>query len=1062
MKFATLTNSGILRCLAIGALALATYSASAQTFVHEGLIYKNSKGNLTLQKPGTKVDAGETVSAYDGDYVIPQKITYNGTEYTVTSIAAAFKGTDVKSVVLPTGVSISRGGFQNCTSLTSCVLPPDISNLQGDVFNGCSALESISIPGTVKELQSNVLKDCSSLKTVVIEDGETAIEMQSESFGGTEGKVSHVIEHLTINRAIGTKYTAMNTKPFRNSTLLKDVTIGGSCTSLPESYFESASGLESVTITSNFTSFGSATFQSTALTSFTMPEGVTTVVSSLFAGCKQLKTVVLGEGITSIGAMAFQNSGLESITLPAGLKSIAQLAFSGTKLTGEIVIPDAVTSIGVQAYAGNTGITAVKMPATITSIGTGAFMNCPALASFTIDAACEAYASSADNKYIATKDGSTVLVYAPAADGADFSGDYTTVESYAFYGATKLQNVSLPKCQNWGDYAFYGSGIKELTVRGTMGRYIAANCPALASVTVDSGEVPVGIAANCAELTDLVLPRPVAVIRQDALKNCAKVTNLDLGSILSILETDCFTGAGIKTLSVGTFYPAAMADGVFTAESNITVTVPTSLVETYKAADGWSYLNIVGDDNIAVGGETMGMPDGLYYAGDDNNLHCVYSDGLTDDYEVGLQHMFQLTQFSHRIYGTSAGKKFWYSSSSATEGDGKLFYISKVGDEVFQAVVLDNAGNNAYKDPTGLYIYGSDLYVNDRNVCIRKISASAIALPQSYPSWMENNWMAFYNNPWTYGCIKNGFAITSDKDSEGNTIPRYWVGMKYNGCGLYSFLEKNIGSSSENVGPEEGLARYFVKLTPIATSFAIDEKNGHLYMYIETAGNQNALVKGGLYRFNLSDLAENPDPSPSEFVELAKPQLIDGSPVKYEGNATNEHVGISQLAMDENGEYLYWCYRAPTAEEAAANEAQDYSTTLAGKYWWADTYNAENPLHHSGIKRIKLGEENPTVEMVVPDVTGYGIVTVNYEGSTKPQVGVSNVKSDMVAAISINGSEITANEDTNIAIYNAAGMIVNMLHLNAGQSINTDALNNGVYIIEARTAAGRQALKIAK
>ena len=46
--------------------------------------------------------------------------------------------------------------------------------------------------------------------------------------------------------------------------------------------------------------------------------------------------------------------------------------------------------------------------------------------------------------------------------------------------------------------------------------------------------------------------------------------------------------------------------------------------------------------------------------------------------------------------------------------------------------------------------------VNDRNVCIRIIPASAIALPQNYPSWMENNWMYFYGAPWSYGCIKSG------------------------------------------------------------------------------------------------------------------------------------------------------------------------------------------------------------------------------------------------------------------------------------------------------------------
>ena len=157
------------------------------------------------------------------------------------------------------------------------------------------------------------------------------------------------------------------------------------------------------------------------------------------------------------------------------------------------------------------------------------------------------------------------------------------------------------------------------------------------------------------------------------------------------------------------------------------------------------------------------MPAGLYYAGEDGNLHCVYSDGQSDTYDVGgMPHAFQLLQFKNRIYGASAGKTFTYQNGADSGGDGKLFYISRIGGNTFQATVLDNAGGNAYKDPAGLYIYGDTLYVNDRNVCVRKISANSISLPINYTSWMENNWMSFYGVKWSYGCIKCGWAITKD------------------------------------------------------------------------------------------------------------------------------------------------------------------------------------------------------------------------------------------------------------------------------------------------------------
>ena len=48
---------------------------------------------------------------------------------------------------------------------------------------------------------------------------------------------------------------------------------------------------------------------------------------------------------------------------------------------------------------------------------------------------------------------------------------------------------------------------------------------------------------------------------------------------------------------------------------------------------------------------------------------------------------------------------------------------------------------------------------------------------------------------------------------------------------------------------------------------------------------------------------------------------------EYKGKNYNLRYGC-----DEKGEYLYWCYRAPSAAEAAENEAQDFLTMQKGKY----------------------------------------------------------------------------------------------------------------------------------
>ena len=1077
MRISTLLKSGLLRSVAVTAVLGMGYAVQAQTFVHEGLIYKVSKGAVAVQKPGTKLTSGTAPTDYTGAISVPKTVSYNGKNYNVASIAgSAFANTSITSITIADGnaIDIGRGAFMNCQQLETVVLNNDLPSMKGNLFQGCSKLRTITIPGSVATVPNltfgdNIIKvdgedvtlKCEALEEIIFAESDQPLTFNREAFGTVVN-----LKHVVINRPMA-EISATDSKAFRGVKTLESVEIGAKCDGLYSAMFENCVNLSSLVLGPNVASFGYNALANTALTDVVIPANVTALASGLMMGCTKLTSVTLPEGLKTIDAMAFANSALSEINFPSTLTSIGNLAFSGTQLSGELVLPEGLKSVGEQTFANIAGLTSVKIPASVTSIQGGAFMRCTNIAKFDVAAENEVYTTTPDGSALITKDGKTLVAYAAASPNTTLEGDYESVGNYALYGATNLTKVSLPNCKNWGAYALSRSGITELTVAGAVDRYVADSCPALKKLTVLCDNVPVGVAANCPELTEVVLNPQTLIVRQDAFLNCAKLTDLNLGSILVILEADCFKGSGVKNLTVASYYPPVTAAGVFTEGLTIDVTVPADLVDAYKAAAGWSFLNIKGDANLVAAGKELTMPHGLYYAGDDNQLHCLYADGQEDTYIVDLPHMFQIAQFNNRIYGASPGVKFWYSASSGNEGDGKLFYISTIDGHTFQATVLDNAGNNAYKDPNGLYIYGSTLYVNDRNVAILKIDANDIALPQDYPSWMENNWMPFYNQEWSYGCIKCGFAITPDLNADGTfadatTGPLYWLPMKYNGCGLYTFHENNIGSSA-GAGPREGANAYLTNVNLIATAWAFDQKHGDIYLYIDNSGSTEAnMIKGGLYRFKIADMLKNPNPSADDFAAALNLQLIDGSPVKYEGNATNEHVGISQLSIDEDGEYLYWCYRAPSPEEAAANEAQDYKAQSAGKYWWADKYDAENPLHQSGIKRIHLGEATPVVEMVKAGVTGYGIAPFQYAGSKKP-VGVSNPVTEVVDnCIAINTGVITVSENATVVIYNAAGLIVNMADLTAGQSLDTADLAAGLYIVEARTAAGSDTAKFVK
>ncbi len=1028
------------RTALFGMAVLCSVVANAQ-FDYEGITYKVSGTTAIIQKPSA------AIGTYSGDIVIPEKVPYNGKDYTVVSaVAAAFKGNEaITSIQLPNTVNkFIKGQFSKCTNLKKANIPTAVTAFPGNVFEYCSSLEEITIPDNITVINGSQFNGCTGLKKIILE-GTTELEIDNASglqakytAGSGDAAVDYIstLEEVIVNRPMKSVQPAKN--PWRGNTSIKKVTFGGNCTAVFSNMFENCSSLTEINIPETVTSIAANAFAGTGIASLDLHGGIATISSSAFQNCKSLTTVKLNEGTTFIDALAFNGSPVSSLSLPASLTTIGKQAFNNCALTGDIVLPGAVARINDLAFSGNKEMKTIALPATLTNLGEGVFQGCTGLTAITVDAANTAYKVK-ETGVVTTIDGATALAYPVAStNAAVVDAEITKIGAYTFQNATNLATITLENCVDFGDYSLANTGVETLAVKGTVGRYVAANNAKLKSLSIDCKEIPVGIAQNCVALESFASAQDVLVVKQDAFAGATALKEINLGGLLCILEAGAFSNCGVETLIVGAATPAAMAQGVFTeANSGITCKVPTSAVEAYKAAAGWQYLNVVGDANIALKGENITMPYGLYYAGKDGMIHGIGNMGETATYDVGgVPHTFQLVEFKNRIYGASGGVSFTYTATAGNEGDGKLFYISQIDGNTFQAVVLDNAGNNAYKDPMGLYIYGDTLYVNDRNVCVRKISADAIALPQDYPSWMENNWMGYYNMNWVYGCIKAGFAITQEEGA-----PLYWVGMRYNGNGIYRFKEENIGTSAAPgaVPDQTKYAPILANVMSQPSAFYIDEANNHFYVYI-CAGNG---INAGLYRVNLDALLANPDPS--NFADL-NPILVDGSPIKLEGAAGSQETAITQLSPSEDG-YLYWCYIAP----------EDASKSVVGTP--AEAFDENNPLHKTGIKRIKLGEETPKVELHIAGVEGYGVVPVKYTP------GIDGVESVAVAVdrIQVIGDAVTVMEDAVVYVYNAAGVLVAQEAVNGVESVSLANQANGVYVVKAVFADGaEQVVKVVR
>ena len=131
----------VLSCLAF------CFALAQETATIDGIKYSLDNGEATIL---------EQDKSLVGDIVIPEKVSYNGTDYTVTSA--------------------EKRAF-NITSITSIVLPNSITSLGSSCFDGCIRLKSITLPDGITSLPDFCFDDCSSLKSVTLPDGITSLGM---------------------------------------------------------------------------------------------------------------------------------------------------------------------------------------------------------------------------------------------------------------------------------------------------------------------------------------------------------------------------------------------------------------------------------------------------------------------------------------------------------------------------------------------------------------------------------------------------------------------------------------------------------------------------------------------------------------------------------------------------------------------------------------------------------------------------------------------------------------------------------------------------------------------
>ena len=546
--------------------------ALAHDFIVDGICYNiTSEADKTCEVTFNSDEKAKNVYRhYYKDVVfVPEKVNYNGKEYTVIAIGErAFElNEDLLSVVMPkTIVSIGHDAFANCPKLKSLTIPENVRDLQNFSFRGLPSLESLVVD------EKNEFFDSREGCNAIIKTHSNAL------YVGCKNTVIPDGVKAIANGAFMTCFGEREIEPF-------EITVPKSVEVIDHQAFAGCLSLKAVHFSEGLKTIGGSAFIGTPIKRVVIPASVTEIDPRAFAACDSLKVIKvkrgnkvydsrkgcnaiiesetgrlivsctateIPEGVKIIATNAFVKSAIKEVKFPSSLELIESNAFRGCKELKKVVVPGNVKVIESGAFS-DCSIEEVIIEDGVEKIGSGAFYDCSKLKSVTLPVSLE---KIGEYRFKSLFNGCREL------ERVRLGNDN---ETYYCNGNVLLEKEIRTVIDGWGiDNCYVGNG------------YVRWKAKKIGQRAFEGHEL----------LAKVTLPETLEEIEARAFYDCKSLRLIECyAQVPPLLGEDVFT--------------VRIHDNTLPLQERTVVVVPKGTLEAYRNAPGWKEFKHIRENELS-------------------------------------------------------------------------------------------------------------------------------------------------------------------------------------------------------------------------------------------------------------------------------------------------------------------------------------------------------------------------------------------------------------------------------------------------------------------------------